>query len=150
MLRVDKKTKYDLLVENASNCDLCRKMPDRIKILSENNGPLNAKVIFIGEAPGRLGADRTLIPFYGDQTGKNFERLISAIGFLREDVFITNAVLCNPRDEKGNNRSPTFEELQNCSLNLSLVIDIIKPEFIVTLGQYALKALNIIETHRLT
>jgi uracil-DNA glycosylase family 4 len=103
--------------------------------------------VFVGEAPGRLGADRTQIPFFGDQTGKNFERLLKVSGFTRDEIFITNAVLCNPRDDKGNNATPKNEEIQKCSLYLSLVIDIIKPKIIVTLGQSALNALDAIKSH---
>jgi uracil-DNA glycosylase family 4 len=147
MLCVDKKYKFDLLVENVTRCCQCERMSGRYKVLSRNNGSLDAKVLFIGEAPGRLGADRTLIPFYGDQTGKNFERLLKTSGLTRKDIFITNAVLCNPRDEKGNNATPNKDEVWKCSLYLSLVIEIIKPELIVTLGQCALNALNTIEPH---
>jgi uracil-DNA glycosylase family 4 len=118
-------------------------------VLSEKNGNIDSKVIFIGEAPGRLGADRTGIPFHGDQAGQNFERLLQFAGLTRQQVFITNAVLCNPRDEKGNNSAPNKEEVRNCSLHLSLLIDIIEPELIVPLGQCALRSLHIIESHQI-
>lgn len=138
-----------MLVESANRCNLCERMCGRIKVLSEKNGNINAKVVFIGEAPGRLGADRTGIPFYGDQAGRNFERLLRFAGLDRSEVFITNAVLCNPRDEKGNNSTPNKKEVQNCSLFLSLLIDIIEPELIVPLGSCALSSLQIINAHQL-
>jgi len=118
-------------------------------VLSEKNGSINSKVVFIGEAPGRLGADRTGIPFHGDQTGHNFERLLQFAGLTRQQISITNAVLCNPRDEKGNNSTPNKEEVRNCSLYLSMLIDIIEPEIIVPLGQCALRSLHIIESHQI-
>lgn len=149
MLRVEKKRKFDLLVENATRCDLCERMRTRHKVLSHRNGDINAKVLFIGEAPGRLGADRTLVPFHGDRSGQNFERLLAAAGLKREEVFVTNAVICNPRDEKGNNTTPTQEEIRNCSLHLSLVLNILEPELVVTLGQRALAALGVIAPHSL-
>jgi len=124
-------------------------MQDRTRVLSEKNGNIDSKVVFVGEAPGRLGADRTRVPFHGDQAGKNFERLLRVAGLAREEVFITNAVLCNPRDEKGNNATPTREEVRNCSLHLSILLDIIQPELIVSLGQCALYALHTIEAHRI-
>jgi uracil-DNA glycosylase family 4 len=124
-------------------------MCGRTKVLSEKNGNIDSRVIFIGEAPGRLGADRTGIPFYGDQTGRNFERLIQIAGLTRPQIFITNAVLCNPRDEKGNNSAPNKEEVRNCALYLSLLIDVIEPELIVPLGQCALHSLNIVEAHQI-
>lgn len=149
MLHTDKRRKFETLVENASRCNLCTRMYGRTRVLSEKNGNIDSEVVFVGEAPGRLGADRTGIPLYGDQAGQNFERLLYFAGLTRQEVFITNAVLCNPRDEKGNNAAPTREEVRNCSLHLSILIDIIEPELIVPLGQCALSALQTIEAHRI-
>ncbi|MGD0779633.1 MAG: uracil-DNA glycosylase [Dehalococcoidales bacterium] len=149
MLHTYKRRKFEMLIENANRCNLCTRMYGRIRVLSEKNGNIHSRVIFIGEAPGRLGADRTGIPFYGDQAGKNFERLLQFAGLKREQVFITNAVLCNPRNEKGKNTAPTKKEILNCSIHLSILIDIIRPEFIVPLGRYALNSLNIIEAHNI-
>ena len=109
MLHTNKGRKFEMLVENVNRCNLCVRMCGRTKVLSEKNGNIDSKVVFIGEAPGRLGADRTGIPFYGDQAGQNFERLLQFTGLTRKQVFITNAVLCNPRDEKGNNSPPNKE-----------------------------------------
>ena len=149
MLYTDKKRKFEILVENASRCNLCTRMYGRTRVLSEKNGNIDSEVVFVGEAPGRLGADRTGIPFYGDQAGQNFERLIHFAGLTRQEVFITNAVLCNPRDEKGNNAAPNREEVRNCSLHLSILIDIIEPKLIVPLGQCALRALHTVEAHQI-
>ncbi len=76
MLHTYKRRKFEMLIENANRCNLCDRMCGRTRVLSEKNGSIDSKIIFIGEAPGRLGADRTGIPFYGDQAGKNFERLL--------------------------------------------------------------------------
>jgi uracil-DNA glycosylase family 4 len=103
--------------------------------------------MFVGEAPGRLGADRTGIPLFGDQTGENFASLLGNIGWERTDVFATNAVLCNPRDCAGNNATPSVAELDNCSAYLSMTIELVDPEVIVTLGRVALQALNLITPH---
>jgi uracil-DNA glycosylase family 4 len=149
MLLTDKNRKFVLLTENVCNCNLCARMSGRTRVLSSKNGSIDAKVIFIGEAPGRLGADRTGIPFYGDQAGRNFERLLQCAGLTRQQIFITNAVLCNPRDDKGNNSAPNKKEIHNCSLFLSILIDIIEPEIIVPLGQCALRSLDVIETHKI-
>ena len=149
MLHTDKRRKFEILVENTTRCNLCARMSERTRVLSNKNGNIDSKVIFIGEAPGRLGADRTGIPFHGDQTGQNFERLIKFAGLTRQQIFITNAVLCNPRDDKGNNSTPNREEVRNCSLYLSALIDIIEPEIIVPLGQCALRSLHIIEAHQI-
>lgn len=149
MLHTDKTRKFEILVENAARCDLCSRMNGRRRVLSEKNGDINSNVVFVGEAPGRLGADRTGVPFFGDQAGQRFERLLGVAGLSRRDVFITNAVLCNPRDEKGNNASPTKQEVKNCSLHLSILLDVIQPELIVPLGRWALGALDTIESHGL-
>ena len=122
MLQINRERKFKILVDNANRCNLCMRMHGRTRVLSEKNGDIYSKVVFVGEAPGRLGADRTGVPFYGDKAGQNFERLLIAAGLTRREIFITNAVLCNPRDDKGNNAVPTKEEVRNCSLHLSILL----------------------------
>ena len=118
-----------------------------MRILSRASGSLTPTVMFIGEAPGRLGADDTRIPFHGDMTGYNFERLLDFAGIRRHDIYVTNAVLCNPRDERGNNATPSEQEVKNCSTFLKAQVDLINPPIIVTLGASALRALAKIEPH---
>ncbi len=144
-----KDLRFDDLISSANRCNLCTRLKNRKKILSAFNGNLNAKVLFVAEAPGRLGADRTGVPLYGDKTGDNFERLLGIIGWKREDVFITNAVLCNPKDENGNNGTPTTDEIVNCSTYLEMIVSLIEPEIIVSLGITALKALDLISPHKI-
>ena len=105
--------------------------------------------MFIGEAPGRKGADRTRVPFSGDQSGANFDRFLGSIGLSRQQIFITSAALCNPRTETGANRKPTLRELANCSDFLRRTIEVIDPRVIVTLGSVALEALKRIQYHEL-
>lgn len=105
--------------------------------------------MFIGEAPGRKGADRTRVPFSGDQSGKNFDRFLTSIGLTRGEIFITSAALCNPRSESGANRKPTQTELANCSDFLRRTIEIVDPQLVVTLGSVALEALKRIKCHEL-
>jgi uracil-DNA glycosylase family 4 len=145
---LNKEKSFDKLLNSVCNCDLCERMCDRRKVLSKYNGNLNSKVMFIAEAPGRLGAECTGIPLYGDKTGSNFENLLGNIGWRREDIFISNAILCNPQDEKGNNATPTSDEIANCSYYLEMLINIVNPDVIVTLGIKALDALKYIETHQ--
>ncbi len=106
--------------------------------------------MFIGEAPGRKGADQTRVPFSGDQSGKNFDRFLASIGLSRQHIFITSAALCNPRSESGANRKPSRAELANCSYFLREIIGIVDPEVVVTLGSVALDALKAIESHDLS
>jgi uracil-DNA glycosylase family 4 len=106
--------------------------------------------MFIGEAPGRKGADQTRVPFTGDQSGKNFDRFLASIGLSRQQIFITSAALCNPRSESGANRKPSRAELANCSYFLRQTLEIVDPKVVVTLGSVALDALKAIESHDLS
>jgi uracil-DNA glycosylase family 4 len=106
--------------------------------------------MFIGEAPGRKGADQTRIPFSGDQSGKNFDRFLASIDLRRQDIFITSAALCNPRTESGANRKPSKLELKNCSEFLRRTFDVIDPLLVVTLGSVALEAISTLHPHDLT
>jgi DNA polymerase len=124
-------------------------MCGRSAVLSNLNGSPNARIMFIGEAPGRKGADRTRVPFSGDQSGANLDRFLTSIDLKREDIFITSAALCNPRTESGANRKPTQKELANCSAFLRRTIQLINPRVIVTLGSVALEALKRIQYHEL-
>jgi len=106
--------------------------------------------MFIGEAPGRKGADRTRIPFSGDQSGVNLDRFLNSIGLKRQQIFITSAALCNPRTESGANRRPKQKEIANCSGFLRRTIAIVNPRIVVTLGSVALEALKRIHYHEFT
>src|ERR1044071_9405152 len=79
------------LTAEAQSCVRCVSMCSRAAVFSELNGPVTAQVMFIGEAPGRKGADRTRIPFSGDQSGKNFDRFLECAGLRRSEIFITSA-----------------------------------------------------------
>jgi len=118
--------------------------------LSERNGRVGARVMFVGEAPGRQGGDRTRVPFSGDQSGRNFTRYLASIGLPREQLFITNAALCNPRTETGANRKPTRAEVSNCSEFLRRQVEVVAPSVVVTLGAVSLAALRAVEYHPLT
>ena len=140
---------FQNLVEEAASCTRCPAMCGRSAVLSGLNGSPNARIMFIGEAPGRKGADRTRVPFSGDQSGANFDRFLGSIGLTREQIFITSAALCNPRTDSGANRKPTVKELTNCSDFLRRTIELIDPRVIVTLGSVALEALKRIQYHEL-
>lgn len=142
-----KTDRFDDLVDSVRHCDLCPRLCDSKKVMSAANGNLASRVLFVAEAPGRLGADRTGIPLYGDRTGDNFEALLGNVGWRREEVFITNAVLCNPKKENGNNGTPTREEISNCSAYLEMTITLIAPDVVVTLGATALTALSMLSPH---
>lgn len=146
----NKENSFVDLANKAAVCVRCPEMCERAAVLSELNGSLNARVMFIGEAPGRKGADHTRVPFSGDQSGKNFERFLQSIGLRRAEIFITSAALCNPRSISGANRRPAALEIRNCSDFLQRTIDLVDPSIIVTLGTVALEALKLIHYHEFT
>lgn len=100
------------------------------------DGPKDASIVFIGEAPGET-EDRAGKPFLGD-AGQLLNRLFEKAGLSRDQVYITNAVKCRPPG----NRTPTQEEVKACSTYLMEEIGEIQPKVIVTLGGSALKALS--------
>lgn len=139
------------LVSEVHHCRTCPRMEGRTRLLSAANGTLQPRVLFIAEAPGRLGGDRTAVPLSGDQSGRNFDLLLAAAGLERCEIFITNAVLCNPRNASGSkNAPPTSTEVRNCSAFLARTIQLLQPSYIVTLGAVALRALTLIAPHDLS
>jgi uracil-DNA glycosylase len=139
---------FNQLIQEAARCRLCDRMCERQAVLSELNGSLKPLVMFIAEAPGRLGGDRTRVPLTGDLSGRNFEYFLSSTGLSRLQIFITNAVLCNPR-EGGRNARPKAVEIANCRQFLTRQIRILQPPLVATLGQVALAALAAIEPHKI-
>jgi uracil-DNA glycosylase len=145
----DKQAEFLKLAEIAQNCRRCEAMCGRVAVLSGLNGSLDPKAFFLAEAPGRQGADRTRRPFSGDKSGANFQLLLDSINLKREEIFITNTVLCSPRKPSGANRRPTQREIKNCADFLEKTINLINPQIIVTLGSVALEALKTIEYHQI-
>jgi uracil-DNA glycosylase family 4 len=141
--------RFAALTAETAFCTRCPAMCGREAVLSGLNGPLSAHAMFIGEAPGRKGADQTRVPFSGDQSGKNFDRFLASINLRRQDIFITSAALCNPRTESGANRRPSRMELKNCSEFLRRTFDLLDPAVVITLGSVALEAINAIQPHDL-
>ena len=138
------------LFSRAAACDRCPRMEGRRRVLGPLNGRIPAEVMFVGEAPGRLGAEVTGAPFKGDRAGRNFERLLEGVGLDRDSVFITNAVICNPRSSAGANSRPTAPEIRNCSTWLERTMLLVDPKLVVSLGVVALGSLAALEAHHLT
>jgi DNA polymerase len=95
-------------------------------------GPLDAEVMFIGEAPG-ANEDRQGRPFVG-QAGQFLGELLAAAGLEREGVYICNVLKCRPPG----NRDPMPQEIEACRDYLDEQIDLIDPLVIVTLGRYSM------------
>ncbi len=132
---------FERLTRQAAECTTCPNMVNQSAVLGPANGSIDSDILFVAEAPGRFGAGRTGIPFSGDKSGDNFEALIAHVGLTRQDIFITNAVLCNPL-HNGNNRRPTTKEISNCSSYLKSVLELVRPKVVVTLGGVGLEAIN--------
>jgi DNA polymerase len=99
-------------------------------VLGEGNP--NAKILFIGEAPGKR-EDELGRPFVGP-AGQFLDELLASIKLKRTDVYISNVVKYRPPE----NRDPTDEEKEQCMPWLQLEIALIKPKIIVPLGRHAL------------
>lgn len=95
-------------------------------------GPLDAEVMFIGEAPG-VNEDRQGRPFVG-QAGAFLEELLAEAGLTRPEVYICNVLKCRPPG----NRDPLPTEIEACGDYLSAQIRLIDPLLIVTLGRYSM------------
>lgn len=95
-------------------------------------GSHNAKIIFVGEAPG-ANENRTGRPFCG-ASGKILDGLLEFIGLNRQDVYICNLLKCRPPS----NRDPMPDEINACSSYLERQIEIIKPKVICPLGRYSM------------
>jgi len=126
----EKGGKMKEIAEKIKNCKKCELWKTRTNAVPGDGNP-NAKIMFIGEAPGR-NEDLYGIPFCG-RAGAVLDDLLSEIDLKREDVFITNVVKCRPPG----NRDPKPEEISACSPYLDEQIKVINPKIIVTLGNYA-------------
>ena len=123
-------------MQDCRRCDALVRCRSRVV---PGDGVVPAKVVFVGIAPGRLGGDRTGIPFSGDRSGQLLRRMIEQSGIER--VFITNLVRCNPRDAGGRNRDPTVNEIAKCREHLRAELSIARPRVVACLGRMAWKEL---------
>ena len=114
-------------------CILCRLHESR-KNAVPGEGPYDAKVMFIGEAPGR-NENINGLPFCGS-SGKFLNELLKIAGLRREEAYITSVTKCRPPK----NRVPRDDEIEICTSNyLRKQIAMIKPKLIVTLGRTSTK-----------
>ena len=119
------------LLKDCQRCGLCR----RRKNIVFGEGDPEAKLMFIGEAPG-YDEDIQGRPFVG-KAGELLNKMITAMQFTREEVYIANVIKCRPDD----NRTPNPVEVDACIPFLRRQIEIIRPEVIVVLGAVAAKTL---------
>ena len=138
---------FGQLCGEVASCRRCQRMEGRRRVLALSNGSLKPTLMFVAEAPGRFGANRTGVPLSGDQTGRRFRSMIRLAGIDSSTIFATNAVLCNPRDGRGCNSRPTAAELKGCREYLLRTIELLDPPIVVSLGAIALRQLDSISGH---
>jgi uracil-DNA glycosylase family 4 len=104
-------------------------------------GNPDADLMFIGEAPG-VDEDQQGEPFVG-RAGQLLTKILKAMNFAREDVYIANILKCRPDRPPGTfgNRAPTPTEMQTCRPYLVEQIEIIQPKVLVALGAVAVEGL---------
>jgi uracil-DNA glycosylase len=98
-------------------------------------GNPDADLMFVGEAPG-ADEDEQGIPFVG-RAGQLLTKMIAAMGFDRDQVYIANVIKCRPPQ----NRPPEPDEIASCEPFLFRQIDAVQPKVIVALGSFAAKTL---------
>jgi DNA polymerase len=123
------------LRDKVLNCKLCAELAKTRNKVVFGDGDLQARVVFVGEAPG-ADEDQQGLPFVG-RAGQLLTKIIEAMGMSRSQVFICNVLKCRPP----NNRPPAPGEVVNCRPFLKRQLEIIKPQVIVALGNHAVKAL---------
>jgi len=139
-----KANKADALAAVNERVSVCVKCPNLASSRTQTVfgvGNPDADVMFVGEAPG-ADEDAQGEPFVG-RAGQLLTKIIKAMGFAREEVYIANVLKCRP-DTPGSsygNRAPTPREMQTCRPYLMEQIDIIQPKVIVALGAVAVEGL---------
>ncbi len=119
------------LCEEIARCKRCDLYKSRTRAVP-GEGPENARIMFIGEAPG-WHEDQQGRPFVGP-AGQFLEQLLASIGLKRSQVYITNVVKSRP----ASNRDPLPTEIAACRPWLERQIELIHPKMIVTLGRYSM------------
>jgi DNA polymerase len=127
--------------ERVCGCTKCAQLASSRTQTVFGVGNPDAEIMFIGEAPG-ADEDQQGEPFVG-RAGQLLTKIIKAMGFSREDVYIANILKCRPNMPAGSfgNRAPTPAEMQTCRPYLIEQIDIIQPKVLVALGAVAVEGL---------
>jgi len=120
------------LYQKIAACRDCEELANTRTQTVPGDGPENAQLVFIGEAPG-FHEDQQGRPFVG-QAGQFLEQLLNSIGMRRRDVYICNVIKCRPPG----NRDPLPTEIKNCQKWLDQQLELLSPKMVVTLGRYSL------------
>ena len=123
------------LRDQVIKCKQCEELARTRNKVVFGAGNIQARLVFVGEAPG-ADEDEQGVPFVG-RAGQLLTKIIEAMGFKREEVFICNVLKCRPP----NNRPPAPGEVVNCRPFLKKQLELIKPKVIVALGNHAVHSL---------
>lgn len=137
-LRGDKRTRLLLLEEQVRSCTRCALAQGRTHTVFARGNP-DSPVMFIGEGPGQE-EDRVGSPFVGP-AGQLLDKMVAAMGFLRDDVYVCNVVKCRPPG----NRTPLPSEAGACAPYLLGQLDVIQPRVIVALGRCAAENMGLVD-----
>ncbi len=120
--------------DHLGDCQRCKLAPQRTNLVFGVGNPL-ADLIFVGEAPG-ADEDAQGEPFVG-KAGQLLTKMIEAMGYTRQDVYICNVLKCRPPG----NRNPEPDEVAACEPFLKRQLAAIRPRMIVALGKFAVQCL---------
>ena len=134
MTAAEKAAELEKIAAEVNKCRECDLGSTRTNSVPGEGNP-DARIMFVGEGPG-ADEDAQGRPFVG-RAGQLLDKIITACGLKRSDVFIANILKCRPPG----NRDPRADEIINCLPYLQRQIEIIKPEIIVALGAHAAKTL---------
>ncbi len=133
--RSDVAVELAAIEARAKACTKCKELSRCRHSVVFGVGNPRAELMFIGEAPG-ADEDEQGEPFVG-RAGQLLTKIIQAMGYQREDVYISNIIKCRPPE----NRTPFPDEVTNCLPYVLAQIELIKPKVIVALGATALRSL---------
>ena len=123
-----------LVRDDMGDCKRCKLAPSRKNLVFGVGNP-DAELVFVGEAPG-ADEDAQGEPFVG-KAGQLLTKMIEAMGYRREDVYICNVLKCRPPG----NRNPEPDEVASCEPFLKRQLAAIRPRMIVALGKFAAQCL---------
>jgi DNA polymerase len=123
-----------VLAESVKGCTKCALAAGRTQTVFAR-GTGSSRLLFVGEGPG-ADEDAQGFPFVG-KAGQLLDRMIAAMGFSRDEVYVANIVKCRPP----NNRKPEPEEMAACMPYLAEQIELVAPEVMVALGATAVQGL---------
>lgn len=130
-----RRRELTVLADEVSKCDRCPELFATRTQTVFGVGPIDPPVAFVGEAPG-ADEDRQGEPFVG-RAGQLLTRIINACGFSRDEVYIFNTLKCRPP----NNRTPNSSECNNCRPFFERQFELVRPKYMVALGNTAAKNL---------